>query len=46
MKQGISLWLILTVLIASEFPGGAVTGGSVGFKVKTTTATFQRIEVH
>ncbi len=27
-------------------PGGAVTGGSVGFKVKATTGTFQRIEVN
>jgi hypothetical protein len=27
-------------------PGGAVTGGSVGFKVKATTATFQRIEIN
>ncbi len=27
-------------------PGGPVTGGSVGFKVKATTGTFQRIEVN
>jgi hypothetical protein len=27
-------------------PGGSVTGGSVGFKVKSTTASFQRIEVN
>jgi hypothetical protein len=27
-------------------PGGSVTGGSVGFKVKATTGTFQRIEVN
>ena len=27
-------------------PGGTVSGGSVGFKVKTTSATFQRIEVN
>jgi hypothetical protein len=27
-------------------PGGPVTGGSVGFKVKKTTGTFQRIEVN
>jgi len=27
-------------------PGGAVTGGSIGFKVKGTTGTFQRIEVN
>jgi hypothetical protein len=27
-------------------PGGVVTGGSIGFKVKGTTGTFQRIEVN
>jgi len=27
-------------------PGGSVTGGSVGFKVKATTGTFQRIQVN
>jgi hypothetical protein len=27
-------------------PGGIVTGGSVGFKVKSTTGTFQNIEVN
>ena len=27
-------------------PGGTVTGGSVGFKVKSTTGTFQRIQVN
>ena len=27
-------------------PGGEVTGGSVGFKVKSTTGTFQRIQVN
>jgi hypothetical protein len=27
-------------------PGGTVTGGSIGFKVKKTTGTFQRIEVN
>ncbi|MCI0618764.1 hypothetical protein L0244_37795, partial [bacterium] len=27
-------------------PGGAVSGGSVGFKVKATTGTFQSITVN
>jgi subtilisin-like proprotein convertase family protein len=27
-------------------PGGTVSGGSIGFKVKSTTGTFQRIEVN
>lgn len=35
--------LYSTVILA---PGGLVTGGSIGFKVKGTTGTFQHIEVN